>query len=72
MTHRRGEDGTHADLTLMPPAAYSPESEVLAATLNQITQAMTGGAAVSTPSTDAQVLAAAQAPGTTVNLTPPR
>lgn len=46
VTYRRGADGTHADLTLMPPGAYSVEPEVLAPTLNQITQAMSGGAAV--------------------------
>jgi hypothetical protein len=45
VTYRRGEDGTHADLLLMPPAAYSLATEVLASTFNQIAQAMPGGAA---------------------------
>ena len=44
VTYRRGEDGTHADLTLMPPAAYSQAQEVLAPTFNQIAQALPGGA----------------------------
>lgn len=46
VTYRRGEDGTHADLTLMPSAAYSLATEVLAPTFNQIAQALPGGAAV--------------------------
>lgn len=36
VTYRRGEDGTHADLTPMPPAAYSQAQEVLAPTYGQI------------------------------------
>ncbi len=69
VTYRRGEDGTHADLILMPPAAYSPEPQSLQLYNWQVGQAAGGGAAV--PSTNAQALASAQTPGTTVNLTPP-
>ena len=39
-------DGEPHAAELRPPAAYSPEPEVLAPTFNQITQAMPGGAAV--------------------------
>ena len=64
VTYRRGEDGTHADLTLMPPVAFSPEPEILQPFNNQIAQAL----AAAPRSTNEQALKAAQVPGTTVNL----
>ncbi len=70
VTYRRGADGTHADLILMPPAAYSPEPQSLQLYLWQVGQSLGHGAAAAS-STNAQALAAAQSPGTTVNLTPP-
>ncbi|EHH68375.1 phage baseplate assembly protein [Gluconobacter morbifer] len=44
VTYRRGPDGTHADLTLMPPEAYMPEPNVLMAQFPQITTAEGGSA----------------------------
>ncbi|GCE89693.1 bacteriophage tail protein GpP Mu-like [Komagataeibacter diospyri] len=40
----RGEDGTHAHMILMPPAAYEPEPNVLQAIDWQVAAALPGGA----------------------------
>jgi len=44
VTFRRGEDGTHADLILMPPEAYEPAPTGLTG-MFQIQQALPGGGA---------------------------
>ncbi len=45
VTYRRGEDGTHADLLLMPPAAYQPEPSSLQLYAWQVGQGLQGGTA---------------------------
>jgi len=45
VTFRRGEDGTHADVVLMPPESFEPQPSALNTGMFQIQQALPSGAA---------------------------
>ena len=56
VSYRRGADGTHADLTLMPPGAYSPEPTALQGSDWQVSQALPGGGAAAPGAAGSQML----------------